>query len=646
MDFEKEFDRQGVQDSGAWKLTQVNNSYQVCRTYPQLLAVPSCLSDEDIKAAAKWRINNRIPALTWLHPYTGAPLCRSSQPKLGLTNLTCPEDETLVNAIRKSARKYVHQHSQQASLYTLRNSPLTAPNPRRGLKIQAPPMKKTTGPFPRSGSWMEVNKENNVLTTTPVLDQCDTNTSRGFSPRRVRAPTLKPRSKGALLRTDIMDDPPETVLSDTEGVSPGLYRRGLAGRWPSKKNPKSQFLNFTRQSQTQDDMPLGPCCQRTRTVLRIIDARSATAAKGNQLIGGGHESVSKLGGKQNCQLQFLNLPNIHTIRESFHAFNQACCLDYPQETWLQALHDSKWLHHLNNILVGAFLKYLEQGDPVLVHCSDGWDRTAQVCSLAQLMLDPFYRTIKGLQVLIDKDWCSFGHMFDMRNGWDNLMSPIFLQFLDCLWQMMQQFPDAFEYNEDRIDLLLKTSTQSYEEPAVSIWACILQEKARYTNVIYRGSRHGYPSLAIYPNTGIQSLRVWEKLYFQEVTAKVVHYGPRPCTREEELERVVLEQKAHISTLSELTLGERFISKSKEFISRSLTPSTDEPNNSKIKSPTMLSKKEVDDSSISSTTMASDDEEENIASAFLYAAAQPLKLLLRSRDTSQLSESSLHSKADR
>jgi len=127
---------------------------------------------------------------------------------------------------------------------------------------------------------------------------------------------------------------------------------------------------------------------------------------------------------------------------------------------------------------------------------------------------------------------------------------------------------------------------------------------------------------------------------------VVHYGPRPCTREEELERVVLEQKAHISTLSELTLGERFISKSKEFISRSLTPSTDEPNNSKIKSPTMLSKKEVDDSSISSTTMASDDEEENIASAFLYAAAQPLKLLLRSRDTSQLSESSLHSKADR
>lgn len=35
---------------------------------------------------------------------------------------------------------------------------------------------------------------------------------------------------------------------------------------------------------------------------------------------------------------------------------------------------------------------------VLVHCSDGWDRTAQMSSLAMLLLDPFYRTIKGMFV--------------------------------------------------------------------------------------------------------------------------------------------------------------------------------------------------------------------------------------------------------
>ena len=39
----------------------------------------------------------------------------------------------------------------------------------------------------------------------------------------------------------------------------------------------------------------------------------------------------------------------------------------------------------------------EEGRPVLVHCSDGWDRTTQVVSLAQILMDPHYRTIKVLK---------------------------------------------------------------------------------------------------------------------------------------------------------------------------------------------------------------------------------------------------------
>ena len=38
---------------------------------------------------------------------------------------------------------------------------------------------------------------------------------------------------------------------------------------------------------------------------------------------------------------------------------------------------------------------------VIVHCSDGWDRTAQLCALVQLLLDPFFRTFTGFQVLIE-----------------------------------------------------------------------------------------------------------------------------------------------------------------------------------------------------------------------------------------------------
>jgi len=34
--------------------------------------------------------------------------------------------------------------------------------------------------------------------------------------------------------------------------------------------------------------------------------------------------------------------------------------------------------------------------------SDGWDRTSQLVSLAQMLLDPHYRTIKGFAILIEK----------------------------------------------------------------------------------------------------------------------------------------------------------------------------------------------------------------------------------------------------
>ena len=94
----------------------------------------------------------------------------------------------------------------------------------------------------------------------------------------------------------------------------------------------------------------------------------------------------------------------------------------------------------------------EHGRPVLVHCSDGWDRTPQIVSLAQLMIDPFYRTFKGFQILVQREWLEFGHKFADRcgllGGCEDLNErcPVFLQFLDCVHQLLKQFPTAFEFN--------------------------------------------------------------------------------------------------------------------------------------------------------------------------------------------------------
>jgi Myotubularin-like phosphatase domain len=86
------------------------------------------------------------------------------------------------------------------------------------------------------------------------------------------------------------------------------------------------------------------------------------------------------------------------------------------------------------------------------------DRTSQLSALSQILLDPYYRTIQGYLVLINKDWCACGHQFEDRIGKHGCFdekgggnkqskeaSPIFLQFLDVTWQLLRQFPTHFEF---------------------------------------------------------------------------------------------------------------------------------------------------------------------------------------------------------
>jgi len=81
------------------------------------------------------------------------------------------------------------------------------------------------------------------------------------------------------------------------------------------------------------------------------------------------------------------------------------------------LEESLWLQHIRMVL-GASCQLAEklelEGASALVHCSDGWDRTSQLCATAQLLLDPYYRSMEGFAVLVEKDWCSFGHKFQDR----------------------------------------------------------------------------------------------------------------------------------------------------------------------------------------------------------------------------------------
>ncbi|VBB86645.1 Putative phosphoinositide 3-phosphatase [Podospora comata] len=150
----------------------------------------------------------------------------------------------------------------------------------------------------------------------------------------------------------------------------------------------------------------------------IVDARPAINSYAMQAIGMGSENMDYY---KYAKKVFLNIDNIHVMRDSLDkvisAIKDADISPFPPNRDL--LMKSKWLKHIAGILDGSAIIARQVGiqhSHALIHCSDGWDRTSQLCALSQLMLDPYYRTLEGFIVLVEKDWLSFGHMFQLRSG--------------------------------------------------------------------------------------------------------------------------------------------------------------------------------------------------------------------------------------
>eukprot|EP01036_Dinobryon_divergens_P030928 gene30928-40253_t len=318
IELETDYRRLHVQDTN-WKFSNLNSSYQMCPTYPQLLVFPGDLNDDELMGAAFQRSIGRLPTLVWMHPFSKAPLCRASQPKAGLSGTSIEFDKKLCLSIKASC------------------------------------------------------------------------------------PTQLP--------------------------------------------------------------------------LRIADARPKMNANANAMQGKGFENVSFLGGSSVVAIVFMDIENIHVMRSSLYKLRENLlsgnlAMSDAASGGINLNMNSGgssstggWLGHVASVLKGAvgICDSMMMGHPMLVHCSDGWDRTAQLTALAQLMLDPYYRTVEGFICLINKEWCSFGHKFEDRMGRTSHKetSPIFLQFLDCVYQLLGQYPNQFEFTSHLLLLLAQALYSGY-----------------------------------------------------------------------------------------------------------------------------------------------------------------------------------------
>ncbi|XP_047514358.1 myotubularin-related protein 2 isoform X2 [Pieris napi] len=381
-----ELRRMGV-NNDMWRITRINDKYEICDSYPSVWAVPAAANDDLLRSVAAFRSRGRIPVLAWIHPSSQATITRCSQPLVGVSGKRSREDERYIQLI------------------------------------------------------MDANAQAHKLF--------------------------------------------------------------------------------------------------------IMDARPSANAIANKAKGGGYESEDAY---QNAELVFLDIHNIHVMRESLRKLKELCFPQIDQTRWFSGIEATCWLKHIKCILAGAVRivdKVENHKTSVLVHCSDGWDRTAQLTALAMLMLDPFYRTLRGFQILIEKEWLSFGHKFQLRIGHgderhsDADRSPVFVQWVDCVWQLQQQFPTAFEFTERLLitivdhlyscrfgTFLFNTERERVKEElkakTVSLWSYINSRQDLYLNPLYWGpsafgpntppSPYSRPQTVLVPVASLRIIKLWKALY--------------------------------------------------------------------------------------------------------------------------------------
>ncbi|XP_063895627.1 myotubularin-related protein 5 [Helicoverpa armigera] len=381
-----------------FRLAHANAVYTLCRSYPAVIPVPESFGDDSLRRISRCYRQGRLPVITWRHPRTHALLARSAAPHhKGVMGMLKASHQTPGNA--QSGTETTSSLEQERYLATL---------------VACTPASRG-------------DLEDSSLSLDSLLLCCE-------DQQATHTPLLT-KAAGTL-----------GVLGRNSGGKGGASTSSRHfGRWGSLKDRRQAshldlYAPRQRLSTADADSVCGEGTGR-RAALYVVCEKGGAA-------------LSCAG----AELVPAEYPDARATKHAFKKLMRAAVPSAPAAPdppgFLRLIEESGWLWQLRQLfqLSGAVVDLLDiQGSSVLLSLEDGWDATTQISSLAQICLEPYYRTLEGFRILVEKEWLALGHKFQQRSNIGATpqqgFTPTFLMFLDAVHQLQKQFPLAFEFNE-------------------------------------------------------------------------------------------------------------------------------------------------------------------------------------------------------
>lgn len=101
FDLKAEFKHLGY-DENKWRITEANDQFKLCQTYPQYLVVPKAVSDKELERVHNGRFLSRFPVAVWRCKSFGAVLLRSAQPMISWLGAANEDDLRYIDTVYNS----------------------------------------------------------------------------------------------------------------------------------------------------------------------------------------------------------------------------------------------------------------------------------------------------------------------------------------------------------------------------------------------------------------------------------------------------------------------------------------------------------------------------------------------------------------